>query len=241
MSEYKYWKDLSDLARIEMARLEDEGLTSLDSVFGDMTQEASEELPDQPVTSEARPVRLDKNQIVWLQPHGIFITDYGYRRIEVSDKPPESDTAIVAALTALKAVTTESPEMVRHVIPFIERWYEEETRLKDLDSVRYKEGASESLDKILRESQFRGHELTALQGLDPKVQQYLEYIKDLLRHYRPGFDGLPSEDRIALIEHTCRYMSGFLEALRKLIKFVEHGTPKVTSARLSRTRPGTWR
>jgi hypothetical protein len=147
VSEYKYWKDLSELARIQMARLEGNGLTNLDPVFVDEAQETSEELHAQPVTPEIRPVRLGKNQIVWVRPHRVGdLNNYGYQPVEVLEEPPKSDTAIIAALTTLVPTTVDPPEAVRAIIPFVERWKEEEARYENLDSARYKEKASESLN-----------------------------------------------------------------------------------------------
>ncbi len=43
VSAYKYWKDLSELARIEMARLEGRGLTDLGSSSKESAQGVGEE------------------------------------------------------------------------------------------------------------------------------------------------------------------------------------------------------
>ncbi len=226
MSEYEYWRDLSELAHIQMARLGDKGLTDLGPIFGDETQEAGEHLRDQTVPPDIRPVQLDKNQIIWVRPWSSGLNSHGYQPVEVSEEPPRSDTAIIAALTALVPTTVDPPEAVRTIIPFVERWKEEEARRENLDNARYKEKVSETLDEIMREPRFRGKEHMVLRGLDPRMPGYLEYVNDLLRHYRLGFDDLPYQERIALAEHTTRYINKFLEALRLLVQFIEHGTPK---------------
>jgi hypothetical protein len=84
--EWKDWKDLSELARIEMARLEGQGLTNLDSVSEDTPQVADEQLGEEPLTPKTLPVRLDKNQIVWVQPHSTHINNFGYRPIGIRVK-----------------------------------------------------------------------------------------------------------------------------------------------------------
>lgn len=216
--EWKYWKDLSELAQIEMARLEGQGLTNLDPVSEDTPQGADEQLGEQPLPPKTLPVRLDKNQIVWVQPHSTRINDFGYRPIEVSGEPPRSDFAIVAALTALLAFRTRPPEAVRMILPFLERRKEGEPHLGDILTAHF-----------IEEPRYRGHRKTATLGSSPNVQEvHFEYLKDLLRHYRPGFDEMPPEEQIALVEHTSRYVNKFWEALRKLMEFVEYGSPRGT-------------
>jgi hypothetical protein len=212
--EWKYWKDLSDLARTEMARLEGQGLTDLDPVSEDTPQGADE----QPLTPKTLPVRLDKNQIVWVQPHSTHINDFGYRPVEVSGEPPRSDFAIVAALTALLAFRTRPPEAVRMILPFLERRKAGEPHLGDILTARF-----------IEEPRYPGHRKTATLGSSPNVQEvHFEYLKDLLHHYRPGFDEMPPEEQIALVEHTSRYVNKFWEALRKLMEFVEYGSRRGT-------------
>jgi hypothetical protein len=59
------------------------------------------------------------------------------------------------------------------------------------------------------------------------LQSYwsLDYVLLLLRYYRPGFDDLPQEEKLNLIEQTCAHTNRFLEALRKLMSFLEYGVP----------------
>jgi hypothetical protein len=45
----------------------------------------------------------------------------------------------------------------------------------------------------------------------------------LIRYHRPGFDDLPSKVRANLGADTCAHTNAFLEALRKLVTFLEHG------------------
>lgn len=225
MSEYEFWKGLSERADAEMARLESRGLTDLGPLPEDAAQRAGEEqrFRSEPEKAEARPVRLDKNQIVWVRPHGAFVGDRGYRRIEVSDEPPSPDVAIVAALTALAAVPVDPPEGVRKILPSAGQREQKGPHPEDLFGGRLGDEGEDLLDIILLEPLFRGFEKTAL-GQTPEVRRHLDYVQDLLRHFRPGFGELPREEQIALIEHTCRHVNGFLEALRKLVEFAEHGT-----------------
>jgi len=178
-------------------------------------------------TAEARPVRLDKNQIVWVRLLGIAIDDQGHRHIEVSDKPPRSDLAIVAALTALTAAPVDPPESARDMLPLSERPAEEQLQPVESFNERLGNHGEDLLDVVLLEPMFRGFKETEL-GLAPGVRRHLEYVEDLLRYYRPGFDDLPCEVRASLMVHTCRRVNGFLDSLRKLIGFVEHGTARGT-------------
>ena len=45
----------------------------------------------------------------------------------------------------------------------------------------------------------------------------------LLRYHRPGFDDLPHQERTNLVVDACGHTYEFLEALRKLVAFLEHG------------------
>src|SRR5829696_690298 len=45
----------------------------------------------------------------------------------------------------------------------------------------------------------------------------------LLRYHRPGFDDLPTQERTKLVVDACAYVNRLLEALRKLVTFLEHG------------------
>lgn len=47
----------------------------------------------------------------------------------------------------------------------------------------------------------------------------------LLRYHHPGFDYRPLDERADLIAETCVHVNEFQEVLRKLVSFLEHGTP----------------
>ena len=72
---------------------------------------------------EAVPVRLDKNQVVWVQPGGAIREGFGYQSVRVFDAPSRNDMAIIAALTVKEALPIE-PTRVRKAIPFIEKMFE---------------------------------------------------------------------------------------------------------------------
>src|SRR5215203_1441446 len=51
------------------------------------------------------------------------------------------------------------------------------------------------------------------------------YANSLLHYFRQDFEHLPQEVRLPLVEGTCARIYEFLEALRKLMEFLEYGTP----------------
>jgi hypothetical protein len=189
--------------------------------------------------AEARPARLDKNQVVWVQPGGAIREDFGYQSIRVFDAPSRTDMAIIAAVTVAHADHIQPPSRVQKAIPLIERMYDalsfsEYSPLKTLESMpeelsltepvpfKTMEEALESLKPLLEEPQFKG---TSIDDLQPEVVQTLAYAKDLLRHYRADLDELPLEEQINLMQHTCQRINAVLEAVRKLVEFAEHGSP----------------
>jgi hypothetical protein len=51
------------------------------------------------------------------------------------------------------------------------------------------------------------------------------YAYSLLRYFRPDFDGLPQEERLALIEGAYARINDLLDASRKLAEYLEYGAP----------------
>jgi hypothetical protein len=51
----------------------------------------------------------------------------------------------------------------------------------------------------------------------------VRYLSELLHHYRPEFDELPDQERVALLESAAKHVNEYLEALRKLTTFLEYG------------------
>jgi len=51
------------------------------------------------------------------------------------------------------------------------------------------------------------------------------YAYSLLRYFRPDFDGLPQEERLALIEGAYARINDLLEASRKLAEYLKYGAP----------------
>ena len=162
-----------------------------------------------PLYGEAYPTCLGgTGQTVWLQLDGPRSRERGYREISVSDKPLRTDAAILAALTALE-VRPLDLGILREVLPeimplrgesFWDRW-----------------------TGILEDRRTDGKLRTTLREL--RHHQTLDYFLALLRYHRPGFDDLPPLERADLIAETCGHANEFLEALRKMVAFLEHGRP----------------
>lgn len=155
------------------------------------------------------PVRLDESQrIVWINLEGDRAPK-GYISIEVLDKPLLTDTAIIAALTALEGSGVQPlsvlPEPVR-------------IRLKaPIEDASGSINLREVLEDLKGEfSPERDLKLSL--SLEP-----LSYPLALLRERRPGFDELPYEEQYALLEGTCDRIHEFSQALRKLVSFLEFG------------------
>jgi hypothetical protein len=63
-------------------------------------------------------------------------------------------------------------------------------------------------------------------GMPMGTDRSVEYVSALLRYYRPGFDSLPHEDQLALIERACDYVDNYFGSLRDLRAFLEYGRTK---------------
>jgi len=53
--------------------------------------------------------------------------------------------------------------------------------------------------------------------------QALDHVLMLLRYHRPGLDHLPTGERANLVADACAHTNARLEALRKLVAYLEHG------------------
>jgi hypothetical protein len=176
---------------------------------------------------KAYPINFENSrQVLWLQLEGERSLDRGYREVRVSDEPLKTDRAILAALSALegRSVDTDRLRVALRKLklpleePMFRQWSE---ALKDLPGVPYDKTKpfEEHSKKVLKQVQ----ESEILGGL--QSSSFLDYVLLLLRYYRPGFDDLPQEEKLDLIEQTCAHTNRFLEGLRKLMSFLEYGVP----------------
>src|SRR5918998_660811 len=124
MNYIKRWFTLADLAVTWMSALAEEGLSTLRTGTTHPSKETEEKNARVLLRKEeAVPVRLDKNQVVWVQPGGAIREGFGYQSVRVFDTPSRNDMAIIAALTVKEALPIE-PTRVRKAIPFIEKMFE---------------------------------------------------------------------------------------------------------------------
>src|SRR5215207_6846431 len=202
--------DLRAFAREWLEELSRVGYYGMEESLGLAIKQQADDLSAMPgplpLYGEAFPVRLgDSGQVVWLILDGPRSPERGYREISVSDEPLRTDRAILAALTSLEGRQLDVSHL-RKVLPDIvpspgetvwDRW-----------------------TKALAE---RGQARELLQNL--RHHQALDYALMLLRYHRPGFDALPLYQKDALFTETCISVNAFLEALRKLVSFLEHGLP----------------
>jgi hypothetical protein len=160
-----------------------------------------------PIYGEAYPARVGEvGQIVWLKLDGRRSPERGYREISVSDEPLRTDAAIVAALTALEAKPLDLGTLRKILeigLPlrgesFWDCWS------RALADRRTEVGLRRSHREL-------GH------------HQALDYVLMLLRYHRPGFDDLTRKERTNLVVDACTHTNELLEALRKLVSFLEHG------------------
>ncbi|MEW6636041.1 MAG: hypothetical protein AB1425_04415, partial [Actinomycetota bacterium] len=189
----------------ELARV---GYYGMEEALGLLLKQQADDLSAMPgplpVYGEAFPVRFeDTEQTVWIRLDGPRSTERGYREIVVSDEPLRTDTAILAALTSLEGRRLDVGrlrERLPELMPFPgESFFD-----------RWKAALGEGREQILR---------------DLRHHRALDYVLALLRYHRPGFDDLPVEERAGLVADACAHVNGFLETLRKLATFLEHGRP----------------
>jgi hypothetical protein len=166
-----------------------------------------------PLHGEAYPVRFENaRQGLWLQ-LGVGRSKRGYRNVTISDAPLRTDRAILAALTTLEGRPLDTGRL--------------RSALREIMPARG-ESVWDLWAKATNEpSPARGDRPAPDQDLlrDLQHHQSLDYVLTPLRHHRPGFDDLPREDRVALMVEACSHVNAFLESLRKLVAFLEYGTP----------------
>ncbi len=161
-----------------------------------------------PLFGEAYPVRIgEAGQVYWLQLDA-GRSERGYRNVAISDEPLRTDKAIIAAMTALEGRPLDA-QLLAKALPEV--------------LPAYGESVWDRWTRTLKERRNDEELVEAIEGL--RHHRSLDYVLTLLRYHRPGFDALPREERVVLVAGTCSYVNAFLEALRKLMAFLEHGTP----------------
>jgi hypothetical protein len=213
---------LSTLAHIWLHDLLEVGLKEIDSSTGSPPKEAAPYSPeaDSPYAGVV-PARLkDSREVLWLKLNGPR-SEQGYRMIRILDTPLKTNTAILAALTALEG------REVR--IDALDDSFIESVLDTSGEGLTVEEAIQELVTQVTGEEASESGQLVS-SGIhddpDLETQLALEYVAAMLRHYRPEFDDLPYPERIALLEDGCTRVTEFLESLRKLVRFLEYGAPQ---------------
>ncbi len=243
---------LEELQRMWLEELRDVGLSKVDASTG-IPPKAESHHMDQtipPLEGDVRQVRLGASQKgAWLKFDGPR-TRRGYIDIEVLAEPLRTETAIVAALTALEASPVDDVDfkqlqeaLVQHVQAHPE-----------LKSVKLQELLSQLPAGWFRRQmtqidEWRRQQLEELEALPPKEQEKvrnnlqlnrwgkrkriarlwqrsLKYQVALLRHRRPDFDHLDLEEQLKMLDHHRRLVNDLLDAQRAHAAFLECGTPQ---------------
>ena len=207
---YTYADELPEFANEwleELARVGYRGMASVgyeDEAQRLPTKEQADRIMDSTVSrplgvdEEAYPVTFENSrQVLWLQLKGERSHKQGYREVRASDRPLRTNEAVLAALTVLEG--------------------------KQVDARQVREALDASglaLDESLTRQSLEKRNLPA-----PLPINLLEYVFLLLRYHRPGFDDLPREERLDLIEGTCIHINECIDTARKLTAFLEYGTP----------------
>jgi hypothetical protein len=226
-----YWDKLNDFAHVwleELARVGYRGMMTVwyedGSVrFPTKQQAYTQTAREQPLGQydKAYPIRFENSrQVLWLQLEGDRSLERGYREVRVSDEPLKTDKAILAALTALEGCSVDTNrlrvDLRKLKLPLEEPMFSQRhAAMEDLPAVP----DDELLNHVLNQAQ-ESERLGVLEN-----HQFLDYVLLLLRYHRPDFDNLPQDVKLDLIEQTCAHTNRFLEALRKLMSFLEYGVP----------------
>lgn len=175
---------------------------------------------DMPPDAEARVVRLDNDQVIWLR---TTITG-----VAVLDKPPRTDSAMLAALTALECPPIDVKRL-RKALPSVSDFKIE--TIRDL----YKKHEWLSMGGLPEEGvapeESRERYRKALENGELKLYEDLHlpslwYAVALIRYFRPDFDDYPRSQQIDLVEHACQRLNKLLNATRQLMDFLEYGDPE---------------
>src|SRR5215211_4498366 len=228
---------VDELVQMWLEQLRDVGLSKVDAPTGIPPKAESQQVDRTSPAhqGDVRQVRLGKSRkgawIMFDEPRA----ERGYMDIRVLAEPLRTETAIVAALTALEASPLNDVDFehlregfVRHVQAHPEL---ESVKLQELLSqlptgwfrhqmAQIDEGRRQQLEELqLNRWEKRQRDAVAW-------QRSLTYQVALLRHRRPDFDDLDLEEQLMLVGKFRSLVNRSLEAQRDLAAFLEYGTPQ---------------
>jgi len=193
---------LPTLASSWLQKLTEVGLHEVDHSSGSPPKEQASYYPRaEPLHTDIYPAKLsDSREVLWLKLNGRW-SKRGYRSVEVLDTPLRTNTAILAALTALEAKPIDIELLSKYMSHF-------KAPLREPMMLHHRDMPTEELWKGFT---------TLVDHPTP------DYVVALLRYYRPEFDDLPYEEKLDLIKGGCARVNTFLESLRHLEAFLEYG------------------
>jgi hypothetical protein len=164
------------------------------------TSSDSESIP-RPLASgpKAVPAIFDARLVPWLE-LDVGRSERGHREIKLNDEPLRTDVAILGALIAMEArpVDLNRLQEILEAVPH------------PIESSGYDKGV------LTRIGASWGRQLHG---------RTLDLALMLLRYHRAEFDRLTWAEQVELLERACGHINEFLNALRRVVAFLEHGTP----------------
>jgi len=196
-----------------------------------------------PYDPNLRRFTLENGQTVYVHLKG-WRSQHGYKEIAVLTTRQAEQTLVasraqMAIISAATAMHLPSPlrgnkidaidvSRLRGALAQIEGPLTKSVREHAIETAGKMQNAAEAGHdrQQSRESRQRAFQFTQ----DLQVPS-LEYVLALLRYSRRDFDTLPHRDQVKLILGTCEHLNEFLALLRKLVTFVEYGTPEGLSTK----------
>jgi hypothetical protein len=197
---------------------------------------------DGPYDPDLRRYPLENGQTAYVHLNG-WRSRHGYKEIAVLTTQQAEETlvgaraqrGIIAAVTAMHFRTTEiglfgsidvhrlcrALAQIDEPLTKSAKEHSRETAEKMQNVTEGGQGYEQRRERFERAEEFK-HDLQV---------PSLEYVLALLRYSRRDFDTLPRSDQVELILGTCEHLNEFLTSLRKLVTFVEYGTPEGLSTK----------
>jgi hypothetical protein len=190
---------------------------------------------------------LPNGQIVWIRDDAPREDlDQDYRGIEVFDETPQTDTAIIAAVTALETRRVEDERLKQAILLYklgaevpSEATSDNEAPENLKPIVHLLKGWAGKIAEAAR-SDPELQEATNLDSLNVmKYMHTFSYIEELLRYFRPDYDELSRREQTALIQGACDRLNTFHEALEELVGHAEYASYDAGRRKLRKLKRAT--
>lgn len=188
---------------------------------------------------DMRPVHLGKSyKVAWIRLGGRR-TERGYRDVEVLDQPLRTEAAVVAALTVLETSTIRDADFERLRKALLER-AKNDPKLKErnlhevLDDLpvqwfsEQKAAVDEEMERLSPKERKKrlGNRWERWQRTPPLWWRSMNFMVALLRYRRADFDAHTLDKQLDLLNQHRKRVNKYLEEQRKLMAFLEYGTPR---------------